>query len=452
MLSDCAFLCINMNGSPIRHSGNWALLLLTLVACTSSQPAISGSEEYYSPQELRYEDHVYKSTVHTVQLFKKGFELSPPIIELGGADPLVLRFDDFSPDPENFSYTVVHCNADWQPSDLAPSRYINGTPTDFIPSARQSFNTLKPFLEYEIEFPNEMMQPTVAGNYIMKVYRNNDPDDLVLTYRFLVFENRVQIQAGVVPTRDIERRDADQQLDLTLSYPGISVPDPFSDLKVAVLQNMRWDDVRTGLRPKFIRDSQLIYDQPKEGAFPGGNEWRGVDLKNTRYSTLRVNRYITSPEGLEEAILLPDEKRDFKVYLDQPDINGKYLVQNDLVKGDPLSADYVYVDFTLPRSSEQTGGDVYVYGGMSDFQCKKEFRCTWDAVQKAYTLRVLMKQGYLDYAYAFLPSGARTPDLTLFEGSHFQTENDYLVLVYVRDYQLGCDRLLGLRFVNSRKG
>ena len=85
-------------------------------------------------------------------------------------------------------------------------------------------------------------------------------------------------------------------------------------------------------------------------------------------------------------------------------------------------------------------------------QCKKEFRCTWDAVQKAYTLRVLMKQGYLDYAYAFLPSGARTPDLTLFEGSHFQTENDYLVLVYVRDYQLGCDRLLGLRFVNSRKG
>jgi hypothetical protein len=436
----------------MHGAGNWTLLLLTLTACTSSQPAVSGSEEYYSPKEPRFEDHVYNPTVHTVQFFKKGFELSPAIIELGSPDPLVLRFDDFSPDAENLFYTVVHCNADWQPSDLAPSQYLNGMPSDFIPSPRQSFNTLRHFLQYEVEFPNDMMQPTVAGNYIMKVYRDNDPGDLVLTHRFLVFENRVQIQAGIVPTRDIERRDADQQLDLTLSYPGISVPDPFSDLKVAVLQNMRWDDVRTGFRPKFIRDSELIYDQPKEGVFPGGNEWRGADLKNTRYSTLRVNRFITSPEGLDEAILLPDEKREFKVYLDQPDINGKYLVRNDLVQGDPLSADYIYVDFTLPRSMEQTGGDVYVYGGVSDFQCRKEFRCTWDAERKAYTLRVLVKQGYIDYAYAFLPTGTTVPDLTLLEGSHFQTENDYLILVYVRDYQLRCDRLLGLRFLNSRKG
>lgn len=428
------------------------MLVLTLVACTSTQQAVSGSEDYYSPQEPRYEDHVYSPTVHTVQLFKKGFELSPPIIELGGTDPLLLRFDDFSPDGENLSYTVEHCNADWQPSDLSPSQYINGMPTDFVPTPRQSFNTLKPYLEYELEFPNDMMQPSVAGNYIMKVYRDNDQSDLILTRRFLVFENRVHIDASILPTRDIERRDMDQQLDMTLSYPGIQVPDPFSDLKVAVLQNMRWDDVRTAFKPKFIRDSELVYDQPKEGVFPGGNEWRGVDLKNTRYSTLRVNRYITSPEGLDEAILLPDEKREFKVYLDLPDINGKYLVRNDQVQDDPLSADYIYVDFTLPRSAELPGGDVYVYGAVSDFHCKKEFRCTWDAQKKAYTLRVLVKQGYFDYAYAFLPTGATAPDLTLLEGSHYQTENDYLILVYVRDYQLRCDRLLGLRFLNSRKG
>ncbi len=441
-----------MNLTPNHRTSNWWMLLLTLVACTTTQPAVSGREEYYSPQESRNDDHVYVPTVHTVQLFKKGFELSPPIIELGGTDPLILRFDDFSPDAENLSFTVVHCNADWQPSDLSPSQYINGMPTDFVPSPRQSFNTLKPYLEYELEFPNEMMQPSVAGNYILKVYRENDQDDLILTRRFLVFENRVQIDAGIVPTRDIEQRDMDQQLDLTLRYPGISVPDPFTDLKVAVLQNMRWDDVRTGFKPKFIRDSELIYDQPKEGVFPGGNEWRGVDLKSTRYSTLRVNRYITSPEGLEEAILLPDEKREFKVYLDLPDINGKYLVRNDLYQEDPLSADYINVDFTLPRSAELTGGDVHIYGAVSDFQCKKEFRCTWNAQKKAYTLRVLVKQGYFDYAYAFLPTGATAPDLALLEGSHFQTENDYLVLVYVRDYQLRCDRLLGLRFLNSRKG
>jgi hypothetical protein len=329
---------------------------------------------------------------------------------------------------------------------------LGGVPTDFVPQPKQSFNTLKHFLEYEVEFPNDMLYPTVAGNYLVKVFRGNDQDDLVLTRRMLVFENRVQVDAQIVPTRNVERRDADQQLELTLRYPGITVPDPFSDIHVAVLQNMRWDDLRTGFRPKFVRDAELVYDQPPEGLFTGGNEWRGVDLKSMRYSTVRMDRVITSPEGLDEAILLPDEKREFRVYLDMPDINGKHLVKNDLVGADPLSADYVYVDFTLPRSEELTGGDVYVYGAVTDFQCQRDFRCTWDATRKAYTLRALLKQGYMDYEYAFLPTGSAVPDLTKLEGSHYQTENDYLVLVYVRDYQLRCDRLLGLRFVNSRKG
>ncbi len=423
-----------------------------LTACSAQQPAASGTGNYYSSQELRYEDHIYSPTVHTVQLFKRGFELSPAIIGLGSSDGLVLRFDDFNTELENLSYTLVHCNADWQPSDLAPGQYLQGVPADFIPSPRQSFNTLQAFLEYELEFPNDMMQPTVAGNYLLKVYRGTDQDDLVLTRRFLVFEDRLQIDAAIVPTRNVERRDMDQQLDLTLRYPGIPVPDPFSDLHVVVLQNNRWDDARTGFRPKFIRDAELVYDHPKEGLFPGGNEWRGVDLKNLRYTTLRVGRYLSSAEGLVEAELLPDEKREFKVYLDLPDINGKYLVKNDQFPDDPLGADYVYVDFTLPRTHEQPGGEVYIYGELTDFQCKKEFRCTWDAGKKAYTARVLVKQGYFDQVYAFLPNGSTTPDLTLLEGSHFQTENEYVVLVYVRDYQLRCDRLLGLRFVNSRRG
>ena len=436
--------------SPVGRA--WSVALITLVACTATQQTVSGSEEYYSPQEPTTKDHVYVPTIHTVQLFKKGFPISPPIIELGGTEPLVLRFDDFSPDLEDLSYTVVHCDSDWQPSDLSPSQYIDGTPTNFVPTPQQSRNTLQPFLEYELEFPNDLMRPTLSGNYLMKVYRGSDQEDLVLTKRFLVFENKVQIDAKIVPTRDIELRDVDQQLDLTLSYPGVTVREPFRDLKVVVLQNMRWDDAHSGFQPKFIRDSQLIYDQPKAGIFKGGNEWRNFDIKSLRYSTVRISKYTTSPEGLDEAILLPDEKREFKVYLDQPDINGKYLAQYGIVDGDPLGAEYVYVDFTLPRNTEIPGGDVYVYGGLTDFQCQRAFRCTWDADKKAYTLRVLVKQGYADYCYAFLPTGSTVPDLTLLEGSHFETENDYLILVYVHDYQLQCDRLLGLRFLNSRKG
>lgn len=425
---------------------------VALAACTVPQPAISGGDDYYSVQELRYEDHIYRPTVRTVQVFKKGFELSPPILELGSDEALIVRFDDLSEDPQNLSYTLVHCNADWQPSDLSPSQYIDGTLSDFVPSARQSFNTLQPYLQYEFELPGRLMRLTVAGNYLLKVYHGTDQDDLVLTHRLLVFENRIQVDAAIVASRNVERRDLDQQLDLRIRHPGVPVPDPFSDLKVVAIQNGRWDDARSGFRPKFIRGDELVYDHPKEGLFNGGNEWRGADLKSVEFTTQRVGRWVRAPDGLDEAILLPEEKREFKVYLDLPDINGKYLVQNDRYRDDPLSADYVHVSFTLPRTHQQLHGDVYVYGGISDMQCKKAFRCEWDEQAKAYKARVLIKQGYFDYMYAFLPNGSSTPDLSLLEGTHYQTENEYLVLVYVRDHQLRCDRLLGLRFVNSRRG
>jgi len=428
-------------------------ILLLASACTSVQP-IANTEPrgYYSPAEIVYADHNYSPTIGVVQFFKKGFELSPPIIELGTEEPLVLRFDDLQPDAQQLSYTIIHCDAHWAPSDLAQSQYIAGAPTDFIPTPRQSFGTLTQFIEYTLEVPNQMMRPTIAGNYLLKVYNGTDQEDLVLTRRFLVFEQRMDIQARATVARDVELKDIMQQVDLTIDYPGAEVNDPFGDISVTVLQNMRWDDTRTGLKPKFLRDHELVYDFPKETEFLGANEWRFFDVKNMRYTTIRVKRIANAPDGSMEVFLQPDAKRDIKVYLDLPDINGKCLVRNDLVDGDPLGADYVWVDFTLPLDGPLSSGDLYVYGGFSDFQCRKELRMVWMPEEKAYTLRALIKQGYINYCYAFLPKGSEKPDLTTVEGSHYQTENDYLILVYVRDYMLRCDRLVGMKFVNSRRG
>ncbi|HPF69010.1 MAG TPA: DUF5103 domain-containing protein, partial [Flavobacteriales bacterium] len=90
------------------------------------------------------------------------------------------------------------------------------------------------------------------------------------------------------------------------------------------------------------------------------------------------------------------------------------------------------------------------YGALSDFQCRKEFRMTWDRERDLYHLTVPLKQGFYDYAYAFLPDGSEVSDLTRLEGSHFQTENEYLVLVYFTDYQLRMQRLVGLRSFATR--
>lgn len=427
-----------------------ALFVTACASLSTVEPA--PRPDYWSENDLRYEDRTYKASLHTVQLFKEGFELAPPLIELGSNDGLILRFDDFSPDPEYLSYTLVHCDARWQPSDLMPGQYLSGALSDYMPPARQSFNTLQPFLQYEVRIPNDIVRIGRSGNYLLKVYRDTDENDLVLTRRLMVYEQKVQIDAAIKGSRQVDLRDVAQQVDLLVKHPGLPVQDPFSEIHVAMLQNMRWDDLRMGFTPRFMRGTELVYDFPEQGLFMGGNEFRNFDLKDLRFTTERVGRIEPGVgETVYHAHLLPEPKRNIRVHVDQPDLNGRFFVRNDFFDGDPLGADYVVVHFTLAMPAP-VGEQVYVFGAFSDWRCTPENRMTWNADRKAYTAEILLKQGFYDFAYATLPRGTNTADMTTIEGSHFQTENDYLVLVYFTDRMQRCDRLVGVRFLNSRRG
>ncbi|MFN3876137.1 MAG: hypothetical protein ACK4L7_09535, partial [Flavobacteriales bacterium] len=70
-----------------------------LLGCAGSAPATSGTADpdHYGPAEALTPDRVYSPTIRTVQCFKAGFELAAPIIELGSAEQVVLRFDDLAP-------------------------------------------------------------------------------------------------------------------------------------------------------------------------------------------------------------------------------------------------------------------------------------------------------------------------------------------------------------------
>lgn len=428
-----------------------ALLLLITWGCTAMTPLASSPPDYWSNTQLKYEDHVYKPTVRTVQLFKEGFEMAPPIIALGSEEGLILRFDDLSPDPEYLTYAVQHCTAKWLPSDMPSGQYLTGAFTDYLPGARQSFNTLQSFLQYELRIPNQMMQITLSGNYLLKVYRGSDPEDLVLTRRFMVYEQKVQIEASVKASRQVDLRDVAQQVDLKVRHPELPVQDPFGEISVAMLQNMRWDDLRTNFTPRFMRGTELVYDYPEQGLFMGGNEYRNFEIKDLRFASQHVASILPGVgEQVYDVHLVAAPKRNIRVYEDLPDINGRFFIRNDFFDGDPLGADYARVHFTLPMPAP-LGQDVYVYGAFSDWQCVPENKMTWDQDRKAYTAELLLKQGFFDYAYVTRQRDAAA-DITAVDGSHFQTENDYLVLVYWSDRTQRFDRLVGMRFLNSRRG
>lgn len=431
------------------------LFLIPLLLVSFADPGSAQRTAVPVPAQeeiLRYEDHSYKPSVHTVQFFKEGFELAPPLIELGSDEGVILRFDDFDPDPEYFSYTLIHCDAHWRPSDVLPGQYLTGALSDYMPAPRQSFNTLQPFLQYEVRVPNDIMRISRSGNYLLKVYRDSDENDLVVTRRMMVYEQKTQIDASVKASREMDMRDIAQQVDLKVSYPDLPVQDPFSEIHVAMLQNMRWNDLRTGFTPRFVRGNELVYDYPTPGLFLGGNEYRNFDLKDLRFTTQHVARIEQGlGANVYDAYLTAEPKRNIRIHLEQADLNGRFFVRNDFFDGDPLGTDYVMVHFTLPMPAP-LGEEVYVLAGFSDWHCKPEYRMKWNAERKAYTAAILLKQGFYDFAYATLRPGSNIGDITTIEGSHFQTENDYLVLVYFTDRMQRCDRLVGVRFLNSRRG
>jgi hypothetical protein len=63
---------------------------------------------------------------------------------------------------------------------------------------------------------------------------------------------------------------------------------------------------------------------------------------------------------------------------------------------------------------------------------------------------LLLKQGWYNYEYAFVPAGSNVPEVAHFEGSHYETENDYLILTYFRDPGVRYDRLTGVTVANTR--
>lgn len=397
---------------------------------------------------LQFRDHIYKENIHTVQLYGADDQLSFPVIFLGDNKQLELHFDELNGSLQTYSYKFVHCNANWEPSDLIAQEYISGFMNGFIEEFDYSFNTFFPYIHYELSFPNQEIKFTKSGNYLLKVYANNNEEDLVLTSRFYVVEKRISIKTNVQMATLARHRDYKQEVDFTIQHPTYAIQDPYRDLKVVVSQNRRWDNAVTDLKPLFIRSSELVYNYEDNNLFDGNNEYRFFDAKNLRYQSMNVDG-IQIMDGKTHLFVLAEEPRSFKRYYFQQDLNGQRFIKKDGASDFDHEADYMYTYFTLKRESKEANGDVYVFGALSDWEFKEEFKMEYNEINNEYTLKTLLKQGYYNYCYAFLPNGEDKGNVSIIEGTHSETENDYYFFVYHRQNGEIYDRLIGFEISKS---
>ena len=397
-----------------------------------------------------YKNEIKKVSIHTVQCFPLGWEMSPAIIEMNSQNQLQFSFDEIGKDIQDYSYKIIHCDANWKSSELSEFDYLDGFSENQIQDYEFSFNTNVDYVHYSLKLPNEDVKLKLSGNYILEVYQDFDIEDVVLRQRFMLLESKVTFKGKIKHPIGVNLRKTHQEVMFSILHPNFLIDNPYSDLTVILRQNDRSDGSQMKVKPIFIRKDELVFDNNQAYVFPGNNEFHYFDLKSFRYQSIYI-RSIENVDSETVVTLSPGEIKQFEPYIYRRDNNGISVISVDERKKPTTEADYARVVFTLPFENELKHGAMYVYGAFNNWECNENNRMEYHHGLGVYQKSIYLKQGYYNYVYALLEKGKDAPDINYIEGSHWQTENNYTIYVYYHDIEKNYDRLIGFKTLNSTK-
>ena len=398
-------------------------------------------------------DTIYQNNIHTVLIHPLSKPLSLPVISLNEMLPLVVSFDDFTHQYQDYYYSLELRNADWSPVAMTAFDYLQGFNQNKITQFSVSSIATQRYYHYEFSFPNAQIRPTQSGNYLLKVFKNGNDNELVFTRRFFVTEDQASIAASVQEPFDATISKTHQKIQLQVDVKKI----PFfqsDQMKTTVIQNYRYNDALTELQPTFMRGDYVEYNSENIFIFPAGKEARWLDLQNLRLKSDRVANIIATPDKTIVNVK-PDLSRANTAYYTFNDLNGNFLITNTESLQSENQNDYAIVNFTyVPKDKiEFLGQHLYLEGALTNNILNKEAEMQLDPVSGVYKKSLLLKQGYYSYNYILRDNEAPNyrNDFTATEGNHWETENNYSLLVYYRPSGARHDHIIGFVTINSKQ-
>lgn len=385
---------------------------------------------------------IFAPDFHTLTVSVDGNPLAAPVLLLDGSNTLTIGFDQLGDDRQYLRYTLVHCNSDWQPSLLTDSELFDsgfnyGDVADYAFSRGTSVH----YVHYSITLPNEEYRFLVSGNYLVRVYPEDDPDNILLQARFMVSEAAVAVRGQAVFTTDVDYRDRHQQLELVVDAPRVAVADPFNDLTVVISQNYRPDRVATLHHPSRVEGTRAIYEHLQGLLFPAGNEYRRMETVSTTYPGMGVD-YIDFVEPYYHHVLSADKPRFGRSYQYDETQKGRFLIRSSDAANSDTEADYTVVHFALDLLPVP-GAEIYIEGDLTNRRLDGDSRMRFNPERGLYERALLLKQGSYNYQYVAIPA---QPD-ALPEGNYYQTLNHYFITVYYRRPGDRYDRLLSTSLI-----
>jgi hypothetical protein len=395
-----------------------------------------------------YTYSVYHHEIKSVEFYNTAKKASFPLITLNTGETVTLGFDNLAGGTLNYHYTIEHCDADWNSSNISTAEYLKNYADDRILNYSYSIATVQKYTHYELKLPNENIAPKISGNYILKVYEDSDPTKLVLTRKLYVVTPKINISAEIVPSSDNATRQTNQKVNFTLDYGALRVQNPNRDVRTLVMQNNRSETGIMNNQPTYIRGTQLIYSDISINDFQAGNEFRHFDTRTLKLNSQNILHIYR--DTANTVMMLTDPDRNKLNYTLEYDLNGNYYILNQDGSDPRIDADYAHMVFSLSTKRPPNPGNVYIAGKFNDYKLDEHSKMTFDETGNKYFSSMFLKQGVYDYTYVWVDKTGK-PDINALEGSYFETENDYQLLVYYRPSGSRWEELVGYKLLNSLK-
>lgn len=381
----------------------------------------------------------FSSRIRSLQMVLNDNITDPPVMHLGGDDVLFFSFDEMSHEYHRFTYKISHCNYNWEESDVAEIDFLDGFNEMPVDAWENSENTTVLYTNYSFTIPNEDVSLKLSGNYKIEILDDEDDEQVVAEFRFSVVEPRVALSAAVSGDTDIDHNKTHQQVSFTVHHPKYNISNPAGEVYAVVYQNRRFDNAVSDIKPTVITGNSLQYVFNERLIFDGGNEYRRFELTDPDVPGMNIAA-VGYSEPYYHAELYADAPQKF--HSTTRDENGRYFINTLEGYGTSIEADYVFVHFTL-RAPRRSGGNYYLLGDFCDNAFGTDNRLLYDEENGVYRTSLLLKLGLYNYSYAWLPDGAKRASLAAVEGDFYDTENEYLILVYHREFASRYDKLVG---------
>lgn len=396
-------------------------------------------------------DAVYSDKIHTVRFHMYGDQETIPVYKLNSGDRMELHFDDLDANVKTYYYTYQLCDYNWRPVNLSAFDFVKGFTQQRITNYRFSSIAFTRYTHYQAVLPENNSVPSRSGNYLLKVFLDGDTSKTVFTRGLLVLEPKAQLSAQVIQPFAPQLYNSHQRVKFSVNVQGLNSFDANRQVKVKVLQNYRWDIAQgENVMPTFVRGNVLEYNTENSFVFPGGKEWRWLDLRSLRLLSDRVERKEDKKNSVD-IFMKPDTDRGGQRYVYYKDMNGLYWCTTYESINPYWQGDYATVHFSFvpPAGEAYKEKDLYLIGQLTDYAYTDANKMLFNAEKNIYEGKQFLKQGYYDYSYMLVDKNDPTQKAEL-EGNYWETENIYTVLIYYKSFTDQSDQLVGIARVSSR--